>query len=111
MLKTEFDERLGRTSTGEEYEVANLVYLDVNIDKDQFVKEWKEIENVLLVKALIRNLGIWEKSFHEERKKRLKLVEVILDEKRIAVEQIETIEKQRFLAFEQLNLLNESTKK
>lgn len=43
MLKNEFEERIGRSVSQEEYDNANCMYMAAgDIDKDTFCREWKK---------------------------------------------------------------------
>lgn len=56
MLFNEFQELMGREVTQNEYDFANRVYMNTDLDKKFFVEEWKQqpspsIINDLLIKA------------------------------------------------------------
>lgn len=60
MLKSEFDERIGRVSTADEYNLANGVYVEVEMNKDDFCKEYKKWGSTQLFKEIaeaINKLG------------------------------------------------------
>lgn len=61
MLKKEFEERIGRSVSKEEYVEANAMYMAAgDIDKDEFFREWKRIGESPLVAGLFGsayNLG------------------------------------------------------
>ena len=54
MLKNEFEERIGRKVTDEEFVNANAMYMAAGdgTDKDVFCREWKRIGESPLVKGL-----------------------------------------------------------
>lgn len=53
MLKKEFEERIGRSVSEEEYVEANAMYMAAgDIDKDEFCREWKRIGESPLLKGL-----------------------------------------------------------
>lgn len=54
MLQKEFEERIGRSVTQEEYVEANAMYMAAGggMDKDVFCREWKKIGGSPLVKGL-----------------------------------------------------------
>jgi hypothetical protein len=53
MLQKEFEERIGRSVSEQEYVEANAMYMAAgDIDKDTFCREWKQIGESPLVKGL-----------------------------------------------------------
>lgn len=53
MLKHEFEERIGRSVSDEEYVEANAVYMTAgDIDKDDFCREWQQFGQSKLVQGL-----------------------------------------------------------
>ena len=53
MLQKEFEERIGRSVSEEEFIEANAMYMAAgDIDKDVFCREWKQIGESPLVKGL-----------------------------------------------------------
>ena len=53
MLQKEFEDRIGRSVTEQEYVEANAMYMAAgDIDKDTFCREWLKIGNSALVKGL-----------------------------------------------------------
>lgn len=54
MLQKEFEERIGRSVTQEEYVEANAMYMAAGdgMDKDTFCREWLKIGDSALVKGL-----------------------------------------------------------
>ena len=69
MLQREFEERIGRKVTEQEYVEANAMYMAAGdgMDKDTFCKEWKKIGNSPLVRCLFETANQSSKE-HEERK-------------------------------------------
>lgn len=61
MFQKEFEERIGRSVTQEEYVEANAMYMAAGeMDKDEFCREWVEIGGKKLVQCLFNaayNLG------------------------------------------------------
>ena len=53
MLQKEFEERIGRSVSEEEYVEANAMYMAAgDIDKDEFCREWKRIGESPLLKGM-----------------------------------------------------------
>lgn len=53
MLQKEFEDRIGRSVTEQEYVEANAMYMAAgDIDKDTFCREWLNIGSSVLVKGL-----------------------------------------------------------
>jgi len=53
MLQKEFEDRIGRSVTEQEYVEANAMYMAAgDIDKDTFCREWLKIGSSVLVKGL-----------------------------------------------------------
>lgn len=53
MLQNEFEARIGRSCSFETYMEANAMYmLAGDLDKDEFCKEWLNLKDSKLVKAL-----------------------------------------------------------
>ena len=53
MLQKEFEERIGRSVTEQEYLEANAMYENAgDMEKDEFCREWLKIGNSRLVKCL-----------------------------------------------------------
>ena len=49
MLQKEFEERIGRSVTEQEYVEANAMYENAgNMEKDEFCREWMKIGNTRL---------------------------------------------------------------
>ena len=53
MLQKEFEDRIGRSVSEQEYLDANYMYENAgDMDKDEFCREWLKIGNSRLVKCL-----------------------------------------------------------
>ena len=53
MFQKEFEERIGRSVTQEEYVEANAMYMAAGeMDKDEFCREWKQVGQSRLVQCL-----------------------------------------------------------
>ena len=58
MLQKEFEERIGRSVSEEEYVEANAMYMAAGeMDKDEFCREWEQIGESALVQ------GLFEKAY------------------------------------------------
>ena len=63
MLQKEFEDRIGRSVTEQEYVEANAMYMAAgDIDKDTFCREWLKIGSSALVK------GLFETAYQEGKK-------------------------------------------
>ena len=63
MLQKEFEERIGRSVTEQEYLEANAMYENAgDIDKDTFCREWLKIGSSALVK------GLYETAYQKSKK-------------------------------------------
>ena len=63
MLQKEFEERIGRSVTEQEYLEANAMYENAgDIDKDTFCREWLKIGSSALVK------GLFETAYQKSKK-------------------------------------------
>lgn len=69
MLQHEFDELMGITSTTEEYTLANAIYMDVDMDKVNFCKEWKKMRNSPLLNEVSDKLNAQRKHLHSADEK------------------------------------------
>ena len=56
MLQHEFEDRIGREVSREEYVKANALYMSTNLDKDEFCKEWDTIKDSKVVDEVGRDL-------------------------------------------------------
>ena len=68
MLQKEFEERIGRSVTQEEYVEANAMYMAAGdgMDKDTFCREWLKIGESALVKGLFSTAYNLNKALTEE---------------------------------------------
>ncbi|MBQ4392072.1 MAG: hypothetical protein II826_03045 [Prevotella sp.] len=69
MLQKEFEERIGRSVTQEEYVEANAMYMAAgdNMDKDVFCREWKQIGESPLVKGLFETAYNLNQALQEQK--------------------------------------------
>ena len=67
MLQKEFEERIGRSVTEQEYLEANAMYENAgDMDKDEFCREWLKIGNSRLVKCLAEKTYQQHKALEEK---------------------------------------------
>ena len=69
MLQKEFEERIGRSVTQEEYVEANAVYMTAGdgMDKDTFCQEWMEFGQSKLVQGLFATAYNLNKALQEQQ--------------------------------------------
>lgn len=68
MLQKEFEERIGRSVTEQEYVEANAMYENAgDMDKDEFCREWLKIGNTRLVKCLAEKTYQLGKALNEQK--------------------------------------------
>lgn len=68
MLQKEFEERIGRSVSEEEFVEANAMYMAAgDIDKDVFCREWKAIGERPLVKGLFESAYGLNKALQEHK--------------------------------------------
>ena len=68
MLQKEFEERIGRLVTEQEYVEANAMYENAgDMDKDEFCREWLKIGNCRLVKCLAEKTYQQHKALQETK--------------------------------------------
>ena len=69
MLQKEFEERIGRSVSEQEYVEANAMYMMAGdeMDKDVFCREWKKIGGSPLVQGLFETAYHQHKQFQEEK--------------------------------------------
>lgn len=80
MLQKEFEERIGRSVTEQEYLEANAMYENAgNMDKDEFCREWLKIGNARLVKRLAEKTYQQHKALNEKELLHKEAVEIISD--------------------------------
>lgn len=66
MLQKEFEERIGRSVTEQEYLEANAMYENAgDMDKDEFCREWLKIGSYRLVKCLAEKTYQQHKALQE----------------------------------------------
>lgn len=80
MLQNEFEKLMGEVVSTEEYIQANAMYMFVDdIDKEQFVKQYKKIRGVPLVKELFNMAKIYKNENHKLHEKLDDAIELLLD--------------------------------
>lgn len=68
MLQKEFEERIGRSVTEQEYVEANAMYMAAgDMDKDGFCREWLNIGNARLVKCLAEKVYQLNRALEEHK--------------------------------------------
>lgn len=68
MLQKEFEERIGRSVTEQEYLEANAMYENAgDMDKDEFCREWLKIGSCRLVKCLAEKTYQQHKALQETK--------------------------------------------
>ena len=80
MLQKEFEERIGRSVTEQEYLEANAIYENAgDMDKDEFCREWLKIGSCRLVKCLVEMNNQLDKGLNEQKLLHQKATEIISD--------------------------------
>ena len=80
MLQKEFEERIGRSVTEQEYLEANAIYENAgDMDKDEFCREWLKIGSCRLVKCLAEKTYQLGKALSEQKLLHQEATEVISD--------------------------------
>ncbi|MDY4997647.1 MAG: hypothetical protein SPF09_01015 [Bacteroidaceae bacterium] len=78
MLQKEFEDRIGRSVSEQEYLDANYMYENAgDMDKDEFCREWLKIGNSRLVKCLAEKIYLLNKYLQEKDKRQNELREII----------------------------------
>ena len=78
MLQKEFEDRIGRSVSEQEYLDANYMYENAgDMDKDEFCREWLKIGNSRLVKCLAEKIYQLNKYLQEKDKRQNELREII----------------------------------
>ena len=68
MLQKEFEERIGRSVTQEEYVEANAMYMAAGeMDKDEFCREWMQFGQSRLVQCLYNTAYNLNKALQEQQ--------------------------------------------
>lgn len=68
MLQKEFEDRIGRKVTTEEYVEANAMYMAAGeLDKDEFCREWLKIGSSKLVQCLFEAAHRLEQDLQEQK--------------------------------------------
>ena len=69
MLQKEFEDRIGRSVSEQEYLDANYMYENAgDMDKDEFCREWLKIGNSSLVKCLAEKIYQQHKALQEKER-------------------------------------------
>ena len=80
MLQKEFEERIGRSVTEQEYLDANAMYENAgDMDKDEFCREWLKIGSCRLVKCLAEKTYQLGKALSEQKLLHQESTEIISD--------------------------------
>lgn len=80
MLQKEFEERIGRSVTEQEYVEANAMYENAgDMDKDEFCREWLKIGNASLVKSLAEKTYQLQKALNEQKLLHKEATEIVSD--------------------------------
>ena len=80
MLQKEFEERIGRSVTEQEYVEANAMYENAgDMDKDEFCREWLKIGNARLVKCLAEKTYQLQKALNEQKLLHKEATEIVSD--------------------------------
>lgn len=80
MLQKEFEDRIGRKVTTEEYVEANAVYMMAGeLDKDEFCREWLKIGSSKLVQCLFEKAHSLDQDLQEQKLMVNECQEVISD--------------------------------
>ena len=80
MLQKEFEERIGRSVTEQEYVEANAMYENAgNMEKDEFCREWMKIGNTRLVKCLAEKTYQLNQALNEQKLLHKEAMEIVSD--------------------------------
>ena len=80
MLQKEFEERIGRSVTEQEYLEANAIYENAgDMDKDEFCREWLKIGSCRLVKCLAEKTYQLGKALSEQKLLHQEATEIFSD--------------------------------
>lgn len=80
MLQKEFEERIGRSVTEQEYLEANSMYMNSgNMEKDEFCREWIKIGDMCLVKCLAEKTYQLNKALNEQKLLYKESTEIVSD--------------------------------
>lgn len=80
MLQKEFEERIGRSVTEQEYLEANAMYENAgDMDKDEFCREWLKIGSCRLVKCLAEKTYQLGKALSDQKLLHQEATEIISD--------------------------------
>ena len=80
MLQKEFEERIGRSVTEQEYLEANAMYENAgDMDKDEFCREWLKIGSCRLVKCLAEKTYQLNQALNEQKLLHKEAMEIVSD--------------------------------
>lgn len=81
MTQKEFEERIGRDVTGDEFERANAIYMAAgDIDKDRFCADYKKHKDSEIIAALFETADKQKDRLHVLTKEREGLVHFLIDQ-------------------------------
>lgn len=63
MTQKEFEERIGREVSTEEYAYADSLYMNCDMDKDKFCNEYKQVKHSVLVHELVDTIGALKRRY------------------------------------------------
>lgn len=80
MTQNEFEERIGRKVTGDEFEVANDLYMmSGELDKDRFCADYKKHKDSEIIKALYDKADAQSDRLHVLSNEREETVDMLID--------------------------------
>lgn len=80
MTQKEFEERIGRSVTEQEYLEAHAMYMNAgNMEKDEFCREWIKIGDMRLVKCLAETTYQLENALNEHKLRYKEATEIVSD--------------------------------
>ena len=84
MTRKEFETRIGREATQEEYAYADAIYLSApNIDKDIFCKEYKGFKDSQTVKDMVERIAQMNKRIERMEEERREIFDMLITENRM----------------------------
>ena len=104
MLQKEFEDRIGRKVTTEEYVEANAMYMMAGeLDKDEFCREWLKIGSSKLVQCLFEKAHSLDQNLQEQQLVLKEGQEIISDAADAMLEILDlVIENRRIVAEERI---------
>lgn len=80
MTQKEFEERIGRDVTGDEFEVANDLYMmSGELDKDRFCADYKKHKDSEIIKALYDKADAQSDRLHVLNSEREETIELLIN--------------------------------